>query len=57
MRYRERFQRILFNPTWEQSVEREPLIAFSHYLSGRVNVLCAFADEVTESLDIGFSGQ
>lgn len=46
VRYLERFQQTLVNPTWAQTVEREPLIAFSHYLSGRVNVLCSFADEL-----------
>jgi len=57
VRYPERFQHTLINPTWAQTVEREPLIAFSHYLSGRVNVLCSFADEILENLDKGFSGQ
>ncbi|MDR3676234.1 MAG: hypothetical protein P4N24_12145 [Acidobacteriota bacterium] len=38
-------------------MERDPLIAFSHYLAGRVNVLCSFADEILENLDKGFSGQ
>jgi hypothetical protein len=57
MRYLERFQQTLVNPTWAEIVERDPLIAFSHYLSGRVNVLCSFADEIIENLDRGFSGQ
>lgn len=57
MRYLERFQHTLVNPTWAQIVERDPLIAFSHYLSGRVNVLCSFADEIIENLNKGFSGQ
>jgi hypothetical protein len=57
VRYLGRFQHALVNPTWAQIVEREPLIAFSHYLSGRVNVLCSFADEIVENLDNGFSGQ
>ncbi len=56
VRYLERFQQPLVNPTWTQIVEREPLISFSHYLSGRVNVLCSFADEIIENLDKGFSG-
>ncbi len=47
---------VLINPTWEQSVQREPLIAFSFYLSGRKNVLLAIADEIIENLDRGFSG-
>src|SRR5271166_1019795 len=46
---------VLINPTWEQVVEREPLIAFSFYLSGRINVLLAFACEIIENLDRGFS--
>jgi hypothetical protein len=57
MKYLERFQQTLVSPTWAQTVEREPLTAFSHYLSGRVNVLCSFADEIIENLDKGFSGQ
>jgi len=44
------------NPTWEQTVERDPIIAFSFYLSGRKNVLLAIADEITENLDQAFSG-
>jgi hypothetical protein len=46
----------LINPTWEQVVDREPLIAFSHYLSGRTNVLLTLADEITDTLDQAFSG-
>ena len=57
MKYLDRFQQSFVNPTWAQAVEREPLIAFSHYLSGQVNVLCCFADEIIESLDEGFSVQ
>src|ERR1035438_4618761 len=57
VKYLERFEQTLVNVTWAQIVEREPLIAFSHYLSGRVNVLCLFADEIIENLDKGFSGQ
>ena len=57
MRYLQRFQQCHFNPTWEEIVKREPLIAFSHYLSGRVNVLCSFADEIIDNLDKGFSDQ
>jgi len=52
---RERFREPLINPTWEQVVEREPLMAFSHYLSGRINVLLDLADEILENLDQGFS--
>jgi hypothetical protein len=46
---------VLINPTWEQVVEREPLIVFSFYLSGRINVLLGFASEIIENLDQGFS--
>ena len=46
----------LINPTWEQIVEREPLIGFSHYLSGRANVLLDLADEIIDNLDRAFSG-
>ena len=45
---------IRFKP--EQIVERDPLIAFSFYLSGRKNVLLKIADEIIENLDQGFSG-
>lgn len=55
MTMRERFKEPLINPTWEQIVEREPLMAFSHYLSGRVNVLLALQDEILGHLDQGFS--
>jgi hypothetical protein len=46
----------LINPTWEEMTAREPLLAFSNYLSGRVNVLFGIADEVIGHLDDGFSG-
>jgi|CXWL01.1.fsa_nt_gi hypothetical protein len=52
---RERPREPLIDPTWEQIVEREPLMAFSHYLSGRVNVLLALKDEILGHLDEGFS--
>src|ERR1017187_2654646 len=57
MNYLRRFGYCLINPSEEESVEREPLIAFSFYLSGRVAVLCSFADEIIGSLDQGFSGE
>ncbi len=44
---------VLINPTWEEMVEREPLLAFSFYLLGRVNVLLGIADEIVEHLDQG----
>lgn len=55
MRMRDRFKSVLVNPTWEQIVERDPLVAFSHYLSGRVHVLLAVSDEIIENLDQGFT--
>ena len=55
MTIRERFKAPLINPTWEQVVEREPLMVFSQYLSGRVNVLLALEDEILGHLDQGFS--
>ncbi|TKB70289.1 MAG: hypothetical protein E8D52_04395 [Nitrospira sp.] len=55
MTMRERFKEPQINPTWEQVVEREPLMAFSFYLSGRVNVLLALKDEILGHLDQGFS--
>jgi hypothetical protein len=53
---RRRIKKVLINPTWEQVVERDPLIAFSFYLSGRKNILLGIADEIIENLDRGFSG-
>lgn len=46
---------VLFNPTWEQMVERDPLIAFSWYLCGRTSVLLYISDEIVENLDRGFT--
>ncbi len=57
MKYRERFGESLLNPTEEQLLEREPLLAFSFYLSGRVLVLCDLADEIVANLDQGFSAE
>ncbi len=54
---RERFATVLVNPTWEEIVERDPLIAFSHYLCGRVHVLITFAGEIVEDLEQGFSNE
>lgn len=45
----------LINPTWDEMVEREPLLKFSFYLSSRNNVLLALSDEIIEKLDEGFS--
>ncbi len=55
MKYLDRFQATLIDPTWEETVTREPLIVFSYYLAGRVSVLCSFGDEIIQNLDKGFS--
>jgi hypothetical protein len=51
-----RYFDVLENPTWDEVVDREPLLAFSFYLAGRINVLLSLADEIEENLDQGFSG-
>jgi hypothetical protein len=56
MRMRFRPKKVLINPTWDQTLEHYPLMGFSHYLTGRVEVLLAFADEIVENLDKAFSG-
>jgi hypothetical protein len=45
----------LINPTEEERLRQEPLIAFSFYLSGRNNVLLSVSDEIIETLDKGFT--
>ncbi len=45
------------NPTREEMIEREPLLVFSFYLSGRVNVLLGIADEIVEHLNQGMSDE
>ena len=54
-KFRKRFENVLINPTQEQIEDRDPLIAFSFYLCGRVHMLVAIADEIIENLDQGFS--
>jgi hypothetical protein len=44
----------LINPTEEERLDREPLLAFSFYLSNRNNVLLSISDEIIENLDKGF---
>ena len=44
----------LINPTEKQILEREPLLAFSFYLSGRNNILLHLSDEIIKKLDDGF---
>ena len=46
---------VLINPTWQEQVEREPLLAFSFILSTRNNQLATIADEIIELLDSGIS--
>jgi hypothetical protein len=39
----------LVNPTWEEMVERDPLLSFSWYLSGRKTCLLEIAEEIREN--------
>lgn len=55
MEYLKRFERPLTNPSSAEMALRDPLMTFSFYLSGRVAVLCHFADEILENLDSGFA--
>jgi len=55
MRYLQRFKCVLVNPTEAQEIEREPLLAFSFYLSERVSILCHLAEEIVQDLDQGFA--
>jgi len=41
----------LNNPTWDEVVDRYPLMKFSFYLQGRVNVLFDIARKIVENLD------
>jgi len=54
---KKRFSEVLYNPTEEEMYDREPLMAFSFYLSGRNNLLLATLDEIIENLDNGFSAE
>lgn len=47
--------KVLVNPTWEEQVEREPLLAFSFILSTRHNQLTSVADEILDLLEQGIS--
>jgi hypothetical protein len=53
-RYRKEWK-VLINPTWSEQVEREPLLAFSFYLSTRNNQLTSVADNILDLLDSGIS--
>jgi len=44
------------NPTWDEIVDRDPLVAFSWYLSGRKSVLLSIGAEIIDNLDHAFSG-
>jgi len=48
---------VLINPTQQETTEREPLLIFSFYLSGRNNTLLVLSDEIIELLDNGFNNQ
>jgi len=44
----------LVNPTLEEILEREPLLAFSFYLSEKNNLLLDLSDKILKNLDKGF---
>lgn len=50
----QRFKTVLINPTRDEELDREPLLAFSFYLRSRVLQLLSIAVEITEDLDKGF---
>lgn len=50
----ERFKTALLNPTLDEELDREPLLAFSFYLSSRVIQLLLTTVEILEDLDRGF---
>jgi len=50
----ERFKTVLINPTQDEELDREPLLAFSFYLCSRVIQLLLSAVEIFEDLDKGF---
>ena len=52
-----RNKEVLIDPSEEEMLAREPLMAFSFYLSGRSNVLLDIGDEILELLDDGFTGE
>ncbi len=45
----------LISQTWNDIVERDPLVSFSWYLSGRKNCLLEIGQEVISTLDNAFS--
>lgn len=44
------------NPTWDEMVAHDPLIAFSWYLSGRKNCVLELGNEILTDVDGAFSG-
>jgi hypothetical protein len=50
----QRFKTVLIDPTEEKELSREPLLAFSFYLSSRVLQLLLLTDEIIGDLDRGF---
>lgn len=56
MRYTKEWE-VLINPTWEQEVSREPLLAFLFVLSTRNNQLAKIADEIIDCLNEGVSNE
>ena len=50
-----RKQDVLVNPTWEEMISNEPLLAFSFALSTRNNQLATIADDILDNLDMGIS--
>lgn len=48
---------VLINPSWDQEISRESLLAFSFALSTRNNQLTTIADEILDLLDDGISAQ
>jgi len=52
-----RIKNCLINPSEEDLLVRDPLMAFSFYLSGRNNILLNTGDEIIELLNEGFTGK
>lgn len=50
----QRFKTVLINPSQDEELNREPLLAFSFYLSSRVLQLLSLAVEINDDLDKGF---
>ena len=50
-------RKLLLNPTKDELLQEEPLLAFSFYLSCKNNILLETKDEIIECLDKGFQGE